>query len=284
MKPKFTPTKLSRSLLCVAGMALTALTSADAALLVYYNFDSLPSGAVGADIPVANLGSVGGNGTVTRGTLTGLANVVASGAGAGSGKALQFTPVADGNQNLEAPHIKTFNTLASLGITASSAYTVMAWANFASAAGDNMIFGQDGGVATGGASLHHGTRNGILQHGHWGDDVGPDQGLTVTPGAGWHHITYTNDGAGGNQAMWLDGVLVPGPLAAGTAGAFDTTRELLIGTSNNGGSFSGQLDEVKVYNTLLSGAEIQAGMAIPESGSMALMALAGSFLLRRRRR
>ena len=265
-------------------MALTTLTSADAALLVYYNFNSLPSGAVTANIPVPNTGTLGGSGTLSKGTGTGQANVVASGAGAGSGKALQFIPAADGDQNGAAPHVSTLNTLASLGITPSMAYTVMAWANFASAAGDNMIFGQDGSVAMpGGQSLHHGTRNGNLHSGHWGDDIGPDQGSNVPPGAGWHHIAYTNDGAAGNQSIFLDGNLVVGPGAPGVAGAFDTTKDLLIGTSNNGGSFSGQLDEVKVFNSLLSRAEIQAASVIPESGSFALMALAGCFLLRRRR-
>ncbi|MES2469062.1 MAG: LamG-like jellyroll fold domain-containing protein [Verrucomicrobiota bacterium] len=282
MKLKFTPTKFSRSVLCCAGMAFTALSSADAALLVYYNFDGLPSGAVGADVPVANLGTLGGNGTLTK--ATGQANVVASGAGLGSGNALQLIPAADGDQNAAAPHINTLNTLASLGITPSMAYTVMVWANFASAAGDNMILGQDGALALpGGESLHLGTRNGNLHTGHWGDDLGPDQSVNVPPGAGWHHVTYTNDGAAGNQSIYLDGALVVGPGAAGVAGAFDTTKNLLIGTSNNGGSFSGQIDELKVYNSLLSASEIQAGMAIPESGSIVLMALAGGFLLRRRR-
>ncbi len=287
MKPKFTPTKFSRSVLCCAGMALTAVTSADAALLVYYNFNSLPSGAVGADVPVANLGTFGPSGIVSKGTGAGSATVVASGAGVGGvggGQALQLTPAADGDQNLAAPHIKAISTLSSLGITPSTAYTVMAWANFASAAGDNMIFGQDGSVAgNGGASLHNGTRNGVLHSGHWGDDIGPDQGITTGTGAGWHHIAYTNDGAAGNQSIYLDGILTVGPGAAGVAGAFDTAQNLIIGSSNNGGSFSGQLDEIKVYNTLLSAAEIQAARAIPESGSMVLLALAGSFLLRRRR-
>ncbi len=276
--------KLSRSVFCCAGLALTFLTSADAALLVYYNFNSLPAGAVGADVPVANLGTLGGTGTVSRGTGAGLANVVASGAGLGAGNALQLIPAADGDQHAAAPHINTLNTLASLGITPSMAYTVMAWANFASATGDNMIFGQDGSLALpGGESLHHGTRIGNLHSGHWGDDIGPEQGTSVPPGAGWHHVAYTNDGAAGNQSIYLDGALVVGPGAAGVAGAFDTTKNLLIGTSNNGGSFSGQLDEVKIYNSLLTASQIQAGMVIPEAGSMALMALAGSFLLRRRR-
>ncbi len=257
---------------------------ASAAQLIYYNFDSLPLGQIGANISVPNSGTLGGNGTLTNGSGGGFASVVASGAGAGSGRAVRFAPAADGDQNGVAPHIGTLSTLSSLSITAGTAYTVMAWAQFDSAVGDNMIFGQDGAAALpGGQSLHHGTRNGIVQHGHWGDDVGPDQGITVAPGTGsWHHLAYTNDIAG-LQEIWLDGVMVASG-GAGTGGAFDANQDLWIGTSNNGGSLNGIVDEIKVFDTLLSGAEIRAAMVIPETGASALLALSFAGLLLRRRR
>jgi hypothetical protein len=161
----------------------------------------------------------------------------------------------------------------------------MAWVNFASTAGDNMIFGQDGtNAANGGAVLHLGTRNGNLHSGHWADDIGPDQGISVPPGAGWHHVAYTNDGAAGNQSIYLDGNLVVGPGAPGTAGAMDTSQLLRIGTANNGGSFSGMLDEVKIFNTQLSVTEIQAAMAVPEPTTITAVIVGGLGLLMTRRR
>jgi hypothetical protein len=64
----------------------------------------------------------------------------------------------------------------------------------------------------------------------------------------------------------------------------DTTHNLLIGTANNGGSFAGQLDEVKVFNTQLSVTEIQAAMAVPEPTSIAAVLVGGISLLMTRRR
>lgn len=277
---KNTPTIL----ILFAGLSVGAMDSATAAQLIYYNFDTLPLGQLAANIPVPNSGTLGGNGTLTNGSGGGFASVVGSGAGIGSGNAVRFAPAADGDANGAAPHIGTMNTLASLGLTSGTAYTVMAWAQFDSAAGDNMIFGQDGAVALpGGESLHLGTRNGNLQSGHWGDDVGPDQGINIAPGTGnWHHVTYTNDLAG-TQEMWLDGAMVASG-GLGIAGAFDSSKDLWLGTSNNGGSLNGIIDEVKVFNTQLNASEIRAAMVIPETGAASLMALALAGVMVRRRR
>jgi hypothetical protein len=59
----------------------------------------------------------------------------------------------------------------------------------------------------------------------------------------------------------------------------------LVGTSRNKGSFKGDLDDVRVYNETLSGAEVAAlaAVAIPEPTSGILLSLASLALLRRRR-
>src|SRR5258705_232776 len=98
----------------------------------------------------------------------------------------------------------------------------------------------------------NGLSQGNLANGASINDVGPDQGVNVDPGtAAWHHVAYTNDGAAGNQAIYLDGVQVAGVgvappnnvSAPGTGGGMDVNQNIFIGTANNGGSFSGQLDE-----------------------------------------
>lgn len=269
----------------IAAFAFAAAPSASAQVpLIYYNFDTDPALSTGSVIDNGTTGQPDGvfnAGTNALNTF----GFVASGAPGPSGRALVLVPAGDGIQNLEASFIDTGFALSGLGITNTTPYTAMAWLNFANATGDNMIFGSDGstGVNT---VLHHGTRGGNLHSGHWGDDIGPDQGVNFfsLPGS-WHHVAYTNDGLGQMQSIYFDGNLAVGPGAPG-AGAMDVSKLLLIGTSNNGGSFNGQLDEVKVFDSELSQAQIQAAsVVIPEPTSLAVMALSGLgvFLLRRRR-
>jgi len=279
-----------------AACGLMPLQSANAAPIpvVYYDFNSLPAGSVAQGTGVNNNGSGGIVGLINRGTDPGnVVNIVTSGIpGGNGGKALLLTPTGDGLQNDQPGYINTNFSAASLNVTPATTYTSMAWVNFANANGDNMIFGQNGAIANagGGQVLHNGTRGGSLHSGHWGDDLGPDQGIAFNSQPGtWHHVAYTNDGPSGNQSIYFDGNLVAGPGAAGAGGQMDNTINVLIGTSNNGGSFSGQLDEIKIFNTLLSQADIQSAMqvaAAPEPGTAGVIAIAGLMFggLSRRRR
>lgn len=277
------------SLLLGAGFAVSPEVGNAQTPLLYYNFEGNGVGALTNNAVIDNL-RPGADGTFHAGTLGGSATIFNGGAVSGGnlGRSLQFTPNADGDQNLQAPNIDTGFTVAALGITPSTPYTAMAWLNFASVTGDNMIFGEDGVVANagGGQVLHNGSRNGNYHSGHWGDDAGPDQGLNFPTGTGtWHHVAYTND-ATGLQQIYVDGVpQITG--GAGTAGAMDLTLNLLIGTSNNAGSFSGGVDEIKIYDQLLTQAQIQQASVIPvpEPSSIALIAMSGlaaGFFRRRR--
>jgi hypothetical protein len=273
-----------------AAVAMLPAPSANAALVVYYDFNSLGLGAVPQGTAVPNAGTLASPGVVALGSAAGnQANVVASGIPGGvGGKALQLTPGADSYTNIEPAYIDTGFTAGTLSVTSGTPYTAMAWVNFANANGDNMIFGGNGTIANagGGQVLHNGTRNGSLHSGHWGDDLGPDQGVAISSQPGtWHHVAYTNEGGTGLQSIYFDGQLVAGPGGSnGTAGGMDNNINLLIGTSNNAGSFSGQLDEIKIFNTLLTQGEIQAAMAVPEPGTLGLVAVGGLMLGRMSRR
>lgn len=271
--------------LSIAAFAIAAAPLASAQTpLLYYNFDSDPALATGSTIN----NTVGNDGLFNLGL--GSAAFVASGVPGPSGLAISLTPADDAQGGADAPSIDTTFTVLSLGISPSTAYTAMVWANFGSVVGDNMIFG--GNPAQNGAGdqiLHHGSRGGNYHSGHWADDIGPDQGavFTVPTGTGaWHHVAYTNDGPAGLQTIYVDGVqAVQG--AAGTAGTMNLGANLWIATTFGSGSFSGQLDEVKVYDQLLTPAQIQAAsVVVPEPSSAALLAITtvGVAALRRRRR
>jgi len=269
------------------GLALVPFQTSQASLLLYYSFDNEVLGAVTNGETISNFGTLGTPGTFSLGSGAGnAANFITSGIPAGfgnSGRAIQFIQGSDGYARTEAANIATSFLPTALSLTPSTAYTAMAWVNFANATGDNMVFGQNG-VDGNTPTLHLGSRGGSLHSGHWGDDLGPDQGFAVNslPGT-WHHVAYTNDTAG-TQQIYFDGNLVVGPGATGTGGSMDLSQLVLIGSSNNGGSFNGMVDEVKVFNTVLTPAEIQsARTVVPEPASIALLAIGGGLFARRRR-
>src|SRR5688572_21024909 len=131
--------QISLSLLSTA-FILAAVPSAPAVLVIHYSFDGNTPGALAGGTGIDNL--AGADGTFTSGLAGGSGTIVASGVSGGfGGNALQLAPNADGDEVGNAPHILTGFTAAGAGITGSTQYTAMAWVNFSSAAGDNMIFG-----------------------------------------------------------------------------------------------------------------------------------------------
>ncbi len=226
-------------------------------LTLHYNFEDLTGISEGD--PVTNLGSSGVDGIITNQDKVALTtgHIVTVGATRYLlGKSLDFVSIdAEG---ASAGHIDTGSLPEDLGMTNGATwnrdYTAMAWVNFRSTVGDNMVFGQ---VPT--EALHLGSRNGFFHSGHWGDDIGPDQGINIaTPINSWHHITFVNQGQ--TQSIYQDGVLVVGPGATG-ANANNALGNILIATAFDNGSFVGGLDEVKIFgDQALTVEEIQAEM------------------------
>lgn len=87
--------------------------------------------------------------------------------------------------------------------------------------------------------------------------------FTSTPGiltnpTAWKHLVITYD----NSTMkgYIDGVLV-GSKAKGFTSSFHSTKDILIGNSQNSGNnraFNGGVDDVRIYNRVLSASEIQS--------------------------
>ncbi|KKL15883.1 hypothetical protein LCGC14_2501140, partial [marine sediment metagenome] len=89
----------------------------------------------------------------------------------------------------------------------------------------------------------------------------------------WHHVAVTNDsfggGWGGRRAIYIDGVLEGSDTLPGSGYLPTNDVTALIGADTTGPSkyFEGSIDEVRVWNTVRSGFDIQRTMTAPLVGN-----------------
>ncbi len=235
----------------VLTIVAATMQPASADLLLKYDFE----GAADTTIPNTAPGAAV-NGTLNHADQTQVLSgetVTVNGVAYLLGKVLKFTPgisqgagtINDALNSTDAPHVDSGLLMSNLGVTATTDYTAMAWVNFGSQTGDNMVFGSSAGTF-----LHLGSRGVNYHSGHYGDDL--TVGTTVI--GQWHHVAYVNQGQ--TQTIYVDGVSI-GTGATG-AGSMDPSFPVLIGTSGNAGSFVGSVDEVKIFNSALTQPEIQS--------------------------
>jgi len=101
----------------------------------------------------------------------------------------------------------------------------------------------------------------------------------------WYYVVVTKDGAGGPDAhkIYVNGIeAASGSLVAGVHNMDNSQIGAWTGTRN----LDGRVDEVAVYDKVLSPAQISAhyAAAVPEPSSTALLGLAGLALVMRRRK
>ena len=174
------------------------------------------------------------------------------------GNSLELVPLSEADFGANAPHINANQANSFYGFGGNIEYTAMAWARIDSNVADNFIFGN---IGTGNQnSLHLGSRNGAYHSGHWGDDLqAPEAPALVTNE--WHHVAFTNT-ADGAQAIYLDGELASTPISSAAAGNRPTSGyDVVIGTTGfdgGTGSYIGGLDQVRVFNGLLTPEQIFA--------------------------
>ena len=232
-------------------LSLAISASAQAANLIVYDFESETAGVLAEAASIANSGSSAISGTIA-GTAGGTATIVT---GAGPlGTTTSYLSLAPSGDNLEgtaAPHIGTGSSIATLNVGGDQNYTFAAWVRYNNQVNDNMVFGSNSGNV-----LHLGSRGASHWSGHWGDDINSGAAPSTEVGV-WHHVAWTNTAGSNEQSIFVDGVLAVSG-GGGNAGAYtaNAVENLLVGTSRNQGSFNGDLDDVRVYDEVLSAAQI----------------------------
>ena len=199
--------------------------------VVYYNFNE------GSGTTIGNAGS-GPDGELVNAHAGAW---VADGSPDGSGY-LNFTQ--DGDTSADSQHVLTGLDASAIPVSGDVDYTMMAWARFDNLAPggnseDNMIFGQ----LSNDNVLHNGARASNYHMGHWGNDT---NGGSVVVNE-WHHVTWLY--AAGVQTILVDG----DPVISSEKGALAVESEVVIGATrgDEDRDFSGDLDEIRIYNAAL---------------------------------
>ena len=133
------------------------------------------------------------------------------------------------------------------GISAS--YTMACWIkpDASSFTGDRFIFGQ------GSQGIHHGFRNGVIYHAHWGSDF---SGQSVLSADEWAHLAFTYDSEAGRGVIYVNGKFdAEMPTQQGPNGG----GSLIIGGRNGGGqNFVGLIDDLAIWQAVLQEDQIKA--------------------------
>lgn len=129
-------------------------------------------------------------------------------------------------------------------------FTVAAWVN-GDAFGpgrDHTILGTDQGEVN--AGLHLMVREGKPYMGFYGNDT---EGVTTLSNGTWHHLVWRYDSSTGEQAIFVNGAL---DIASAGHAPFQGSGPVNLGRCFGPGYFKGLLDEVIIYDSALSHAEI----------------------------
>lgn len=264
------------------GFCLIVCADGKAALIGWYKFDD--QNKIGADSSGSgNDGTVMGSIALTTGV---------------SGSAIEI-PTSNGGF-LEWPNVTQL-----FQQTLSSNYSVAAWVRTTRTApvvsntyqGQTLVWADApgaGGADTFPISIVGGSGGGFVDFGTGGSNGSSDSRLVgkikVNDGK-WHHIAVTRNAATGEKKVYIDGVIdVQGTAAQG--GQLDASAFRLGYSETAGNPFVGQVDDFRIYDSVLSQLEVQSIMANPSVSmvlgypkeSLLTKAMAGSVFPGRRER
>lgn len=219
-------------------------------LLIHYTFN-LESGP-----------TVQNAGTLVDGTIVG-------GGTYGPGQDASFGTAFYGNRDsLNDAYVRTGVTGDDLGMGAGGVYTAMAWINWAGVSGsnDHMVFGQEDGPGNN-QQLHHGIRSegpdpdaDNIHFGGWGGDQDISDAGTVPPNE-WTHVAWQYDGT--NKKVFVNGVETASAIGNNQS---NPALPVIVGGHGRdapdpaGQSFNGAIDEVKIFDEVLTADEIMLQM------------------------
>ena len=271
MKTRFqTKTVLSfaaATAICLHGMAGSSM----AALVGHWEFDN--SGDVGQATVSTSLETVGDAAYSASGKVGGALSLD------GSGDYLRVDAshtLASGLPTGDA----SYTIAAFIQTTANVRNTVTYWGNLSTA--------QSNGFRTttvNEAAITQNSTGGILNWGFardFGHGAGGTPPGTIYDGQ-WHHIAATYDSATSTKRLYFNGVELGSGLVIADLNVAATG--FTLGATRTGGEgFNGLIDDVRVYDNVLSQSEIADLAAIPEPSSVAMLGLGALGLLFRRRR
>jgi len=131
---------------------------------------------------------------------------------------------------------------------ANMPYTVSAWIYKNDTNDFNIVGGGAGGIN---ANAHYIVRGSRFYFGNYGCDVGGN--LPINSGQ-WYYVDFVMDSSQ-KQSIYVDGSLDAGPTM--TCGYYQSYVDK-IGSSCCGGTGSGIIDDIRIYNRALSASEIGA--------------------------
>lgn len=264
----------SVALMGVAALLFLAIGSAQASLIAYWNMDEASGNIVDQVDGIVGTASADGltygEASVPAGTYGSI--TISASVSSYFGQAIAFSR-ADGG-SFSIPAATSILNLTPGGSNGS--FTLMAWVNASVApASNHRIFstGPPNGWGVGLSNVDQ-----VLFTGFGIVDVRSSN--APSSNNQWQHLAYTYDN--GNLEVFINGDSV---FTGSTAINAPTVSEFGIGSNSSGGDhFNGLIDELKIFDSVLSRDDIITQASIPEPSSALLLLPAAMIFLHRRRR
>ncbi|KAA3600061.1 MAG: hypothetical protein DWQ06_09680 [Calditrichaeota bacterium] len=160
----------------------------------------------------------------------------------------------DGSSRIEVPNL----------INNQTAFTIEAWFNFTDNNSTRWIYGTGSGFTDVGIAVSS-TSNNLAYYGKTATSSFVDQlgSISLTAGS-WNHIAFVFDGT--NWTGYLNGVQDFQITESGTVTTV-STQAFGQGNWNSGEGFLGELDELRIWDSAQTQAQIQARMNLPLLGN-----------------